>query len=76
MALRSISAGIVSAVECLLASSIHGISAEVIDRLDELIERTGADEVLASTSTYDRTALFEADRALFAAYHQPVTSPS
>jgi hypothetical protein len=32
--------------------------------LDELVERTGADELLASTSTYDTEALQESDRML------------
>lgn len=62
-------------VERSLASSIHGTADDVRRQLDELVERTGADEVLASTSTYDRSALFEADRALLSAYHQPVASP-
>ncbi|WP_187776405.1 MsnO8 family LLM class oxidoreductase [Antrihabitans cavernicola] len=62
-------------IERSLASSIHGTATDVRTELDRIVERTGADEVLASTSTYDRTALFDADRALLASYHQPVAAP-
>lgn len=32
--------------------------------LEQLLERTAPDEVMASTSTYDREALFTSDAAL------------
>lgn len=51
-------------VERSIDSSVHGTAHEVATRLDELIERTDADEILASTSTYDRTALAAADAEL------------
>ena len=34
------------------------------EHLNELAERTGADELLASTSTFDRAALEHSDRLL------------
>lgn len=53
-------------VEQQLSQSVYGTAAEVADQLGELVARTGAAEVLASTSTYDRAALAEADAALAA----------
>lgn len=51
-------------VERQVALSVHGTLEQVRTRLEELVERTGAAEVLATTSTYDRVALAEADAAL------------
>ena len=51
-------------VDSALDSAVLGSAATVRRRLDELVERTGADELLASTSTYDREALFASDAAL------------
>ncbi|MGA9871276.1 MAG: MsnO8 family LLM class oxidoreductase [Rhodococcus sp. (in: high G+C Gram-positive bacteria)] len=51
-------------VEQSVAGALYGTPQRVADGLEELIERTGADEILASTSTYDREALFESDAAL------------
>ncbi|OZC51639.1 LLM class flavin-dependent oxidoreductase [Rhodococcus sp. RS1C4] len=51
-------------VERSIASGVHGTPDEVASQLDKLIDRTGADEILASTSTYDRDALWQADAAL------------
>lgn len=51
-------------VERSLAGAVLGTSDEVGLQLESVIERTGADEVLASTSTYDRQALFDADASL------------
>ena len=51
-------------VEKSIATGLHGTPDQVADRVVELIQRTGADEILASTSTYDRDALFESDAAL------------
>lgn len=43
---------------------VHGTPAEVAKALDALVERTGADEVLVTTSTYDRAALLTSYRLL------------
>ena len=51
-------------VEASLDRAVLGDAAAVRRRLDELLERTGADELLASTSTYDREALLASDAAL------------
>ncbi|GGK73295.1 MsnO8 family LLM class oxidoreductase [Ornithinimicrobium pekingense] len=53
-------------VEQQLALSVHGTAEDVTHELTRLVERTGAVEVLASTSTYDRDALAQADAALAA----------
>ena len=53
-------------VEQQLQMAVHGTVDQVLTELGELVERTGASEVLASTSTYDRDALAEADAALAA----------
>lgn len=53
-----------SRVEQTLASAVHGSPATVRKGLERLVERTGAAEVLASTSTYDREALNASDAAL------------
>lgn len=45
--------------EDALAGQIHGTGEQVADALGTLIERSGADEVLVTTSTYDRAALVE-----------------
>jgi alkanesulfonate monooxygenase SsuD/methylene tetrahydromethanopterin reductase-like flavin-dependent oxidoreductase (luciferase family) len=50
-------------IESSLDATILGTAEQVRPRLDELIERTGADEVMASTSTFDRAELFAADAA-------------
>ncbi|AXT85893.1 LLM class flavin-dependent oxidoreductase [Aeromicrobium sp. A1-2] len=47
-----------------LDSAIAGSHRTVQRALEQLAERTGADELLASTSTYDREALLESDRLL------------
>jgi len=51
-------------IESFLASALYGTPAEVGPALAELVDRTGAAEVLASTSTYDRDELDGADTAL------------
>ncbi len=51
-------------IEASLASTILGTATQVRSRLEELVERTGANEIMASTSTYDRSELFDADAAL------------
>jgi hypothetical protein len=45
---------------------VYGTTDEVVAQLTRLVERTGASEVLASTSTFDPEALAEADAALAA----------
>ncbi len=53
-----------SAVGRQLAQAVHGTPAQVRAELGELVRRTGAAEVLASTSTFDHDALAAADAAL------------
>ncbi len=45
--------------EGALAGHIHGTEERVAAELTEVAERTGADELLVTTSTYDRTALLD-----------------
>lgn len=47
-----------------LRDHIHGTEDEVADALEHLVARTGADEILVHTSTYDRTARLESHRRL------------
>ncbi|MFI5669668.1 LLM class flavin-dependent oxidoreductase [Streptomyces sp. NPDC051704] len=42
-----------------LAGHIHGTQAQVAEQLAEVAGQTGADELLVTTSTYDRTALLD-----------------
>lgn len=51
-------------VEASLSTSIHGTEDEVMTRLSELVERTGANEVMSTGSTYDTAALHASDRRL------------
>jgi luciferase family oxidoreductase group 1 len=51
-------------IEQTAAAAIAGTPAEVADRLADLLDRTGARELVASSSTFDRTALAESDAAL------------
>ncbi|MEO9326267.1 MsnO8 family LLM class oxidoreductase [Nocardioides sp. C4-1] len=51
-------------VEASLDRAVAGGVDRVRRRLEQLAERTGADELLASTSTYDVDALAESDSAL------------
>ncbi|CAM3729661.1 MsnO8 family LLM class oxidoreductase [Occultella aeris] len=53
-----------SAVGHHLDQAVHGTQAQVRAELGDLIRRTGAAEVLASTSTFDHDALAAADAAL------------
>ncbi|WP_405774516.1 MsnO8 family LLM class oxidoreductase [Streptomyces sp. NBC_00859] len=43
---------------------LHGTEDEVADGLEKLLSRSGADEFLVTTSTYDRTALLDSYRRL------------
>ncbi|MEC3956840.1 LLM class flavin-dependent oxidoreductase [Nocardia sp. CDC153] len=47
-----------------LRGHIHGTEPQVLADLDRLIRRTGADEFLVHTSTYDRTARLNSHRRL------------
>jgi luciferase family oxidoreductase group 1 len=51
-------------VDASLDRAVAGSPTTVRRLLDRLVERTGADELLASTSTYDRDALLASDRML------------
>jgi luciferase family oxidoreductase group 1 len=51
-------------VEQTAAAAIAGTPAQVASRLAELLERTGAAELVASSSTFDRAALAASDAAL------------
>lgn len=51
-------------IEMALDAAVLGSPARVRRQLEELAERTGADELLASTSTHDRRALEASDGAL------------
>ncbi|MFI1946702.1 LLM class flavin-dependent oxidoreductase [Streptomyces virginiae] len=45
--------------EGALAGHVHGTQEQVTTQLSEVAEVTGADELLVTTSTYDRTALLD-----------------
>ncbi|GAA3876112.1 LLM class flavin-dependent oxidoreductase [Saccharothrix violaceirubra] len=47
-----------------LTGHVFGTPDEVADRLADLAERTGADELLVTTSTFDRAALLDSYRLL------------
>lgn len=47
-----------------MAGTVHGDAASVAGDLARLVKRTGADEIMASTSTYDRDDLARSDAAL------------
>jgi len=51
-------------VEDAVGRTVFGDEAGVADELAELLHRTGADELLASTSTFDLGALHESDARL------------
>ncbi len=51
-------------VETALDRAVAGSPQTVRRRLDELVARTGADELMASTSTHDRDDLLTSDRLL------------
>ncbi|MGC5627762.1 LLM class flavin-dependent oxidoreductase [Georgenia sp. Z1344] len=54
------------AVQRHLDQGIHGTQAEVAAQLRALVERTGASEIVAFSSTHDRAALADSDVALAA----------
>jgi luciferase family oxidoreductase group 1 len=61
---QSWSSQLTKRVETSLDRTVAGSPATVEQRLAELAARTGADELMASTSTYDRDDLMASDRAL------------
>jgi luciferase family oxidoreductase group 1 len=61
---RPVSARQRNVVEEAVGRTVHGDEAAVTDALEDLLARTGADELLVSTSTFDRSALRESDARL------------
>ncbi|QJY45560.1 MsnO8 family LLM class oxidoreductase [Pseudonocardia broussonetiae] len=57
-------------VDAAVGRTVHGDEATVADALDDLFARTGADELLASTSTFDLDALRESDTRLAALWRR------
>ncbi|WP_216692952.1 MsnO8 family LLM class oxidoreductase [Dietzia psychralcaliphila] len=53
-----------------MAGTVHGDAERVAGELARLAQRTGADEIMASTSTYDRGDLARADSELAELFHQ------
>ncbi len=51
-------------IEAWLAGTIHGTADEVAEQLHDLLDRTGAEEVMATTSTYADADRDAADAAL------------
>jgi alkanesulfonate monooxygenase SsuD/methylene tetrahydromethanopterin reductase-like flavin-dependent oxidoreductase (luciferase family) len=51
-------------VEQFLAGSVYGTAGQVAELLAQLVRRTGADEVMATTSTFERAEQARADAAL------------
>ncbi|MCK6209575.1 MsnO8 family LLM class oxidoreductase [Georgenia sp. EYE_87] len=51
-------------MEQFLAGSVYGTAGQVAERLGQLVRRTGADEVMATTSTFERADQARADAAL------------
>lgn len=51
-------------VDQTAAAAVTGTPEQVADRLTELLDRTGAAELVASSSTFDRSALADSDAAL------------
>lgn len=56
-------------IEENLSGSIHGTSDEVRERLTQLIEATGADELMVTTNTHDPRVLAATDRRLAAMFN-------
>lgn len=57
-------------VEEHLSRSIHGTEDEVISRLSDLVELTGANEVMTSAATFDTDALYASDTRLADAWRR------
>ena len=66
----SLSGGVDSACCAVLVAHMYAAAKKELGddglrrRLDELADRTGADELMASSSTHDRDALLASDRVL------------
>jgi alkanesulfonate monooxygenase SsuD/methylene tetrahydromethanopterin reductase-like flavin-dependent oxidoreductase (luciferase family) len=54
--------------ESALAGHIAGTAEQVAQELETVLKETGAEEVLVTTSTYDRTALLDSFRRLAALF--------
>jgi luciferase family oxidoreductase group 1 len=67
---RPLSARQRAVVEDAVGRTVHGDEAAVAGELGDLLARTGADELLASTSTFDRAALCESDARLVRMFRQ------
>lgn len=61
-------------VEKSIAHAVFGTPDQVAERLHALVDRTEADEIMISTSTYDRDALFESDAAVMELAHSGRTT--
>ncbi|WP_306361518.1 MsnO8 family LLM class oxidoreductase [Nocardia sp. CC227C] len=59
-----------------LRGHIHGTEETVVADLERLVTRTGADEILVHTSTYDRAARLESHRRLAVAVGLAARSPA
>lgn len=46
-------------IEATLHTQIYGTQTEVAEQLEDLVDRTGADELLVTMSTYDRSAMLD-----------------
>lgn len=68
---RAISTRQREVVDAAVRRTVHGDGPTVAAELDDLVARTGADELLASTSTFDRTALHESDARLARLFGTP-----
>lgn len=53
-----------TSVEAFLAGAVYGTAERVAERLAELVRRTGADEVMVTTSTFERSEQVRADTEL------------
>ena len=58
-------------VDQFLAAAITGTPDRVQRRLSEILDRTGAAELVATGSTFDREALYASDAALAALFSRP-----
>ncbi|HIY23232.1 MAG TPA: MsnO8 family LLM class oxidoreductase [Candidatus Brachybacterium merdigallinarum] len=61
---RSFTARQQSRVEAALAGTWAGSERTVVHRIEQMMERTGAEELLSTASTFDREALAASDRRL------------
>jgi luciferase family oxidoreductase group 1 len=65
---RALTAKQESTVEQFLSQSVYGTADQVAEQLEALLRRTGADEVMATTSTFERAEQARADAALAALF--------